>query len=99
MKNCDPKKDCLSIPFPKECFDFCIERILRVATPADKVRILGMDKDLAESIFQAYNYGERTIRTFKDLERSLDSNKIKQIKAIFLHLTQEQLNHFTRKMG
>lgn len=98
MANCDPKKDCLSIPFPPECFEFCIEQILRVATPEDKIRILGMDEKLAHAIFRAYNYGRRPIRSFNDLKQALSTNQINSIKSIFANLTQEQLNHFISKL-
>lgn len=98
MKNCDPNKDCLIIPFPKECFDFCVEKILRVARPEDKTNILGMDKDLAQAIFRAYNSRRRQIKSFNDLESALNSNQIRQIRVIFLNLSQEQLNHFLPRL-
>lgn len=98
MKNCDPKKDCLIIPFPKECFDFCVEKILRVARPTDKINILGMDKNLADAIFNAYNNGKRPISSFKDLERSLDNAEIRKIRTVFLNLSQEQLDHFLPRL-
>lgn len=98
MAKCDPQKDCLSIPFPLECFDFCIEQILRVATPEEKIRVLGMDENLAHAIFSAYNYGSRTIRSFKDLKKALSGPQINSIRAIFNNLTQEQLDYFIPKL-
>ena len=94
MARCDPQKDCLKIPIPPKCFDFCVEKILSVATPEDKVKVLGMDKDLAHNIFHAYNSGRR-IRSFRDLERKLSPTQIKRIRVVFLNLNQKQLNYFT----
>ena len=97
MKNCDTS-DCLSLPLREACFDFCVEKILRVATPVEKISILGMDEDLANAIFTAYNYGKVPISSFSDLERVLNQNQISQIRTIFKNLTQNQLDHFVPKL-
>ncbi|MEM7487388.1 MAG: hypothetical protein AAF348_19440 [Bacteroidota bacterium] len=98
MAKCNPKRDCLIIPFPKKCFDFCVEKILRVSRPVDKINILGMDEDLAQAIFRAYNYGAKPIISFDDLESSLNSFQIGQIRMIFHNLSQEQLDHFIPRL-
>ena len=98
MANCEIKKDCLSIPFPPKCFDFCIEKILRVATRDDKIRVLGMNEDLAHAIFQAYNNGKKPIRSFNDLKQALSETQIRNIEKIFYNLTQNQLNYFIPKL-
>ena len=98
MANCDPKRDCLRIPIPPKCFEFCIEQILRVATPEEKITVLGMDENLAHIIFNAYNYGKRPIRSFDDLKQELSEVQINNIKLIFNNLTQIQLNHFIPKL-
>ena len=97
MGNCDTKKDDLIIPFPPKCFDFCIEQILRIAKPSDKIRVLGMDEGLAEAISRAYNYGKSPIRSFNDLSKVLSEAQINAIRLIFENLTQRQLDYFISK--
>ena len=96
MAKCKPKKDCLKFPIPPKCFKFCIEQILRVARPADKIEVLGMNENLAEAIFRAYNYGPR-IRSFDDLAKSLNTSQVEQIINIFENMSQSQLDFFSRK--
>ncbi|MBZ0099715.1 MAG: hypothetical protein K8F30_11550 [Taibaiella sp.] len=42
--------DCTKVPFPEECVEYCIERILRVATPEEKQLVLGFSPSLAHNI-------------------------------------------------
>jgi len=94
MGKCKPNRDCLKIPFPPECFKFCVEQILRVARPKEKIEILGMDRDLAEAIFRTYNYGRKSIKSFDDLSRSLSHSQNQRLIDIFSNLNQSQLDYF-----
>ena len=91
--SCDPKIHCVSFPFPKRCRDFCIERILRAATPSEKVNILNMRPELAHNIFQAYNIGSQ-INSFAELKEKLSDDNISEIRAVFSKITVEQFEYF-----
>jgi hypothetical protein len=86
--------DCTKLPFKKECLKYCIELILRNATPEEKQLILGFSKQLASSIYRAYN--TRNIQEFEDLERELNSLEIQEIISRFSSLNQTQLNYFNK---
>ncbi len=96
MAECNPEV-CLKIPFPSKCAEYCIERVLRVARPNEKVEILGMDRSLAGAIFEAYNSGNR-INSFDDLRDKLTFEQVASIKSIFANISQEQLNYFVSRM-
>lgn len=96
MAECNPDV-CLSVPFPKKCAEYCMERVLSVARPEEKRSVLGMEDDLAEAIFSAYNTGS-SINSFDDLRNKLTPQQIDAIKSIFNNLDQSQLNHFLPKM-
>lgn len=89
--------DCLSIPFPRKCAEYCIERVLSIARPEEKIKILGMEQSLAESIFKAYNSG-RPVNSFNDLRSKLTSQQIASIRMIFDNISQSQLNHFLSRL-
>lgn len=96
MAECN-SEDCLSAPFPRKCAEYCIERVLRVARPEEKINILGMDRSLAEAIFEAYNSG-RPVNSFNDLRNKLTSYQVDSIKEVFNNISQSQLNHFTPRL-
>jgi len=96
MTECNPE-DCLSVPFPRKCSEYCIERILIIAKPDEKINILGMNKRLADAIFRAYNSGF-PVTTFNDLQNKLTSEQVNSIKMVFDNLKQSQLDHFIRRL-
>ncbi len=59
-------RDCVIDPIKSECFDFCIELILKTATVEEKVLILGIKNSTANAIFRAYN-SHPAIENFDDL--------------------------------
>lgn len=96
MAECNPEV-CLSIPFPKRCAEYCMERVLSVARPEEKINILGMGRSLAEAIFRAYNTG-KPVNTFDDLTKKLTFEQVDSIKMAFGNIDQSQLNHFVSRL-
>jgi hypothetical protein len=87
--------DCTKLPFKKECLKFCIELILRKATPEEKITILGLDAELAYAIRNVYL--KTSVNSFEDLERMLHPHQIDQLISKFSALNQAQLDYFNRK--
>lgn len=96
MDECNPDV-CLSVPFPRKCAEYCIERVLSVARIEEKINVLGMKRNLAEAIFRAYNTGIPIV-TFEDLQNKLTAEQVNLIKMVFYNLKQEQLNHFISRL-
>ena len=95
--NCNFDVHCTTIPFDKECLDYCMEQILRNITPEEKQLILGLDKILTEKIFSLYN-SRISIRSFRDLERNLTEDEVETIKSVFSRINQFQLNYFRKSI-
>lgn len=95
MRNNANNCDCTKIPFSEECLKHCIELILRKANRQEKQSVLGFDEQLAQAIYTAYN--TRNIKSFEDLEQSLNPSHIAIILATFRSLTQSQLDYFNNK--
>ncbi len=95
MNTCDFSKDCSKIPIPGKCVKFCLERILRNATVEEKQLILGLNKNLSDAIYNAYN-GPYDINSFEDLERQLEPQQVENLLESFNKINQYQLNYFLR---
>jgi hypothetical protein len=84
--------DCLMIPIPSECVEYCLEKILKNATVEEKQLILGLDKSLATAIFKAYN--TFPINSFTDLKNNLTILQTEILLEKFKNINQFQLNYF-----
>jgi hypothetical protein len=87
-----PDCNCTILPWSDDCFNVCIEKILRKATPEQKRNILHIRADTASAIFNAYQ--RYSINSFEDLAEHLSLLQIQEIISVFRNLTQEQLNYF-----
>ena len=95
MATCDFNRDCLKVPFPKACFDFCMHKILEKITPEQKVEILGLSPTTAQATFYAFN--NFRISSFVDLQQYLTIEQIDEISQKFKTLTQGELNQLMNK--
>lgn len=86
--------DCSKLPFKKECLKYCIEQILRTATPEEKQLVLGLGKQLTNAIFNAYS--KDVVNSFEDLEVLLTPIQIDTLILKFESLSQYQLNYFNK---
>jgi len=92
MADCVPSRDCIKDPIRKECREFCLELLLRTATPEEKRLILAYNPSTASAIFYAYNNFD--INSFADLRQHLTQEQINEILAKFDRITQFQLDYF-----
>ena len=92
MADCVPSRDCIKDPIRKECRKFCLELLLRTATPEEKRLILGYNSSTANAIFRAYNNFH--INNFDDLRQHLTQEQTDEILSKFDRITQFQLNYF-----
>lgn len=92
MSDCIATRDCIKDPIKKECRKFCLERILRTATPEEKRLILGYSHTTANAIFNAYN--NFLINSYDDLQRHLTQEQEREILAKFDQINQFQIDYF-----
>jgi len=88
--------DCTKIPFSDDCLEYCIEKILRVATPEEKQNIIGLSKDLAQKIFLAYN--AHSINSFYDLRQYISDSEVVDLRNKFKNLNEFQMTYFKNKL-
>ena len=92
MVNCIPEIHCVKAPIDEECVEFCLERILRTATPEEKRLILGYTDGTTNAVFRAYQ--SRSIYSFGDLVRWLSPDQVQEILGRFRSISQFQLDYF-----
>lgn len=95
MSDCNYHKDCSKVPIAKKCLPYCLERILRTATIEEKQLIVGLDQNLSQAVYNAYN-GFITIDSFEDLSSQLKPEQIATLLNKFEQITQFQLNYFRK---
>lgn len=94
MAECNFDRDCTIVPIPRKCVDYCLEKVLSTATLEEKQLIIGLSKDLAIAIYEAYQ--SRNINSFDDLRQYLSPTAIQQVTEKFLQINQYQLNYFRK---
>lgn len=91
---CDFTRDCIKVPIPQKCLNYCLERILRACTVEEKQLVLGFPNDLAMKIFSIYNKFD--INSYKDLSGHLKPSERRFIYYAFRRLSQYQLNYLNQ---
>ncbi|MDC6366615.1 MULTISPECIES: hypothetical protein [Flavobacteriaceae] len=91
---CDFKEHCTKVPFPDECFDYCTQAVVRIATRDEKELILKLDKTLIQKIEGIYD--SIPVESFEDLEAGMNQSELDSLRAAFSNLTQARLDFFNK---
>lgn len=92
---CNFNVDCTKIPIPSRCVKFCLEKYLRTLNIVEKQLILGLDKELANAIYTAYN-SPLGVNSYEDLESQLSEDQNSVLLNKFKNINQFQLNYFRK---
>ena|SRR5690242_16847450 len=94
MATCNYVRDCLKVPIPSRCVEYCLENFLRTTTLEEKQLILGLDANLAKAISTAYSIS--FINSFDDLRRILTTEQVDLLLDKFRQINQFQINYIIR---
>jgi hypothetical protein len=90
MPNCT-EESCESAPIPEGCGHYCVQHMLKQTTREELELILGLSKELAETIYNAY-HGPFAINNFEDLH--LTALQANEVVEKVMSLNQYQLDYF-----